>query len=291
MLEQALAMDSGYAPAWLSLSRRYYMEARYGSGDASFLARGEAAARRALVLDPNSDRASAGLVIRQVERGEVAAALRQGEAMVRRRPDSVDAHFSLSYALRFAGLLDESASHCETAFVLDQRTDLTGLRSCAVVFLLRGDEARANQFLRVDEGSEFSRSLRMDIAMRKGRAQEAARLGSMAPLHDASYRMLQACAANAPRTEVSALAAAVTASDDPETNYFRAAHLASCGETGRSLELLRRAVEGSYCAYPAMDRDPLLASVRSDAEFARVRAAGMICQEKLAGARGSLQTE
>jgi hypothetical protein len=65
---------------------------------------------RAVSLDPEYIPAAAGLIISRVERGDLRKAHQDAERLVRRRPDTVDAHFSLSYVLRFAGLLKESAT-------------------------------------------------------------------------------------------------------------------------------------------------------------------------------------
>jgi hypothetical protein len=44
--------------------------------------------------------------------------------------------------------------------------------------------------------------------------------------------------------------------------------------------LLRSAVQGSYCQVYALDHDPLFASLRSDPEFASIRAAAVDCQKR-----------
>lgn len=45
---------------------------------------------------------------RSADAGNLAAAYEQAKAMVRRRPDSGVAHFTLSYVLRYVGLLQEA---------------------------------------------------------------------------------------------------------------------------------------------------------------------------------------
>ena len=149
---------------------------------------------------------------------------------MRRRPDSIDAHFVLSYVLRYAGRLDESAMECETAFLLDPRTQTSGLRSCAFVFVLRGDYAKAKKYVDLDHGSDFAKALTILMLVRDGKESEAVALGSPNMPQWNSYDLLLACAAHRPPSEIDALAAAVRPSDDPETNFFAAAHLAYCGQ-------------------------------------------------------------
>ena len=68
---------------------------------------------------------------------------------------------------------------------------------------------------------------------------------------------------------------------DPEPKYVFAARAAYCGNTGLALRLLRRSVEDNYLAFPAMDRDPLLAKVRNTPEFAEIRALAIEKQKLL----------
>jgi serine/threonine protein kinase/DNA-binding winged helix-turn-helix (wHTH) protein len=280
MLRRAVALDQSYAPVWQALSKRYYIEARYGGGNAGLLIDSATAAERAVALDPNYVAAAAGIIIGRVEQGDLADAYRRAVDLTARRPSDVDAQFSMSYVLRFAGLLEESAQHCEKAFLLDPRNPTSGLRSCAVVFLLRGDYARTVNYLHLDEDSDFERALTMHMLVAQGREDEAVRLGSARMPQWGSYRLLLACAAKQPSAEIASLAAAVQPSDDPETNYFSAAHLAYCGQTQRAAALLGTAIEGQYCSYPAMASDPLFAQLRSSAEYARVEAAGRTCSAR-----------
>lgn len=280
LLERSVKLDPGFSPAWLALSQRYYVEARYGGGDATMLAQSEATAERALALDPGSVTAAARLAIGRVERGDLLAALNSAETIVRRRPDSVDAHFSLSYVLRFAGLLDESAQHCESAFLLDPRNNTSSLRSCAVVFLLRDDLPRTRNYLRLEEGSEFEKAILLHAHLRKGERREALQLGAVLSPRWASYRMLHGCAEGRPRSETARIATTIQPSDDPETNYFAAAHLSYCGQADEALRMLHRAIQGNYCSYPALDRDPFFASLRSRSEYREISAAARACQDR-----------
>ena len=286
LLEKSVALDPGYAPAWHALGRRYYVDSRYGTGGQSTLERYDAAMKRAVALDPNYIAASAGLTVGRVERGDLVTAYQEAADLVRRRPDSIDAHFVLSYVLRFAGLLVESATECETAFLLDPHAPTSGLRSCAIVFLLRGDYSRAMNFLDLDHGSDWAKALSIHILVRSGKNDEAIALGTPNMPQWNSFDMLLACIRQRPASEVQALAAAVKPSDDPESNYFFAAHLAHCGQTTRALEMLQRAIRGKYCSYPVMDGDPYFTNLRTRPEFADIRSAGVSCQKEFLSQRG-----
>jgi TolB-like protein len=286
MLERAVSLDASYPPAWLALGRRYYVESRYSGGDASMMKRYNAALERALALDPNYVAAGAGLIVSRVEAGELAGAYRSAVDLVARGPDSVEAQFVVSYVLRYAGLLDEAAERCEAAFVLDRRMQTSGLRTCAMVFLLKGDYPRAMNYLQLDQGSDFVRAMRIDMLTRQGRTDEALQVGAPDIPAWKSYEVLRACLAGQTPSEITALIESVRPSEDPELNYFAAGHLAYCGQTAVAIDFLKRAIDGNYCSYPSMEHDPLLGRIRTMPNYSDVRAAGRACQERFLAARG-----
>jgi len=288
MLERAVGLDPNYAPAWRALALRYYYEARYAAGGEALIKRCDAAAERARALDPNFILAGTLLAETRVERGELAKAYQEAEDLVRRRPDSADAHFALSYVLRYAGLLEEAANQCEMARLLDPHN--LGWRSCSAVFELRGDYKRAFNYIYLgDPRSEWSRTHLIELLLHQGKEREAMEVG---PTHIAqweSFNMLRACAARKPLPEIVELASAVHPQDDPEVDYFFASHLAYCGQTSAALSLLKRAIQGNYCSYPAVDSDPFFASVRTKPEFADIRSAAIACQKDFLAERQRMQ--
>ena len=61
---------------------------------------------------------------------------------------------------------------------------------------------------------------------------------------------------------------------------YAASEFAYCGQREVALRLLKKAVEQNYCGWPAMDKDPLFASIRGTPEFAAIRQAGIDCQKR-----------
>jgi serine/threonine protein kinase/DNA-binding winged helix-turn-helix (wHTH) protein len=291
MLEKSVGLDPNYAPAWISLGRRYYTEARFESqtGDEVMMERFQVATERALALDPNSIIAGAGLALRSTEQGQLAKGYQQAADLVRRRPDSADAHFILSYVLRYAGLTEEAAKQCDIAFSLDPHTQTNLLRSCAMVFVARGDYPRAMNYLNLDPSSELSKALTIHILVRQGKEKEALRVGPSQLPHWGSYNMLLACVNQEPLSEIVRLSNAVQPSADPELNYFAASHLAYCGQSTAALQMLRRAILGNYCSYPALDTDPFFDGLRSNPEFVRIRSSAIACQNNFLAQRAPPQ--
>jgi tetratricopeptide (TPR) repeat protein len=297
MLQRAVELDSVYAPAWLALTRRYYVEAHFGSGKPAMLDRAVAAGERAVALDPGDVPAAAALASLAVERGDLAGANARAEDLVRRHPDNSSAQFVMSYVLRYAGLLEEAASHCERALLIDPqpltatpRPELISRtwmsRSCSLVFSVRSDFTRALNYLNVDRESEIAKAYRVDLLVRQGRNAAALAIGvPKVPQYVPKYEMLFACIQGRPAADVSTLARRIHPSADSEENYLSAAHLSYCGQIDAAGELLRRAIQGNYCSYPAMETDPFFGRLRAHPVYAELRAAGRDCQNRFLAER------
>jgi hypothetical protein len=67
---------------------------------------------------------------------------------------------------------------------------------------------------------------------------------------------------------------------DSEGKYAISEMVSLCGDRESALQILRKGVEQNFCGYPAMDRDPLFASIRSTPEFAEIHKMGMACQQR-----------
>jgi hypothetical protein len=56
--------------------------------------------------------------------------------------------------------------------------------------------------------------------------------------------------------------------------------LSACGRPRDALRLVERSVDRSFCAYPALDQDPIWKGLRGDPEFLRIRVKAMACHER-----------
>jgi hypothetical protein len=166
-----------------------------------------------------------------------------------------------------------------------EQTDISSIRSCAIVFFVRGDYPRALTYLNLDRGSDWARAFSIDMLIRQANNQAALEIESPNMSQFPSYDLLLACVRDRPSDEIDTLARAVRPAEDPESNYLSAVHLAYGGRTEAAGELLRRAIDGNYCSYPAIDSDPLFARLRATPEYADLRAAGLACQNRFLAER------
>ena len=281
MLERAVGIDPGYAPAWAALGMRYYYDAIFGGGGEAMLKRSDSAFERALALDPNLISAAGALITNQADRGNTGTAYAQASALVKRRPESASAHFVLGYVLRYAGLLDEAARECDAAIKLDRGN--YQFRSCSWVFSRLGEPQRAMDFVRLDAGSDWAARQTAFILIGKDKPAEARQsIQRMSHNPLMGHNVLQACLdpQQASQLERSARAVetAALAGVDAEPRYVFGTLLSYCGQKDAALRLLRSAIEHNYCAFQSLQSDPLLIKLRGTPEFSELLSAAKECQ-------------
>jgi eukaryotic-like serine/threonine-protein kinase len=284
VLEHVVGEDRNYAPAWEALGQRYYFDSLYGGGGESMFQRSNAAYERALALDPNRVAAASNLIVNRVERGELGRAYDAATDLVRRRAQSGDAHFALSYVLRYAGMQEKATEECNTARSLDPGNFT--FRSCAWAFMELGQTDRAMDFVHLDAGSEWAAWATPYVYLAAGnltQAREAARNVAKSPTYH--RELLVACTQSQRPGDMDRIVrdeeASVMTEADPEAWYHVGALLAYCGQKDAALRLLKAAVQQNYCAYSALLEDPMLKGLRKETAFNEVLTAASTCQETL----------
>jgi TolB-like protein/predicted negative regulator of RcsB-dependent stress response len=288
MLEQAVAIDPGYAPAWEALGLRYYFDGSYGDGGDQMFKRSDSAFERALALDPGLIFASSRLITNRTERGDIGNAYAEASALVERQPESASAHFALAYVLRYAGLLDAAAQECQAALALDRNN--YQFRSCSVVFTELDQPQEAMEFVRLDAGSEWAARWAAMVLLGQGKLVEARQSIQRTSANPRMGRdLLQACLeplqnSSLDRVVHEAETAAMSATDG-EPRYVVGSLLAYCGQKDAALRLLKSAVEQNYCAYTALQNDPLLVKFRGTPEFSELLSTAKQCQNRFLAQR------
>ena len=279
MLERAVGLDPTYAPAWNALGFRYYFDSQYAGGGEVMFQRAKVALERAQALDPNLVSAAGQLTALHVERGELIKAYQEAKALVDRHPEAAAAHMALGYVLRYGGALDESAHECDAALALDPGNYT--YRSCSFTFDQMGNYARGLEFLQLDAGSDWVSRNIVIHSIRAGNLT-LAREQSEKVADDGISGLTRECLHNAPVADVDKLAGQLApdifANPDPENRTLIAATFAFCGQKDIALRLIKSGVEGHYCAYAALQIDPMLAKLRDTPEFAELLSATKKCQ-------------
>jgi tetratricopeptide (TPR) repeat protein len=289
-LERSVLLDNQYAPAWGELGWRYYIDYHYGNGGDAAVAKALDAYKHESELDPDWPQVSTTI---RVEQGDLEGAHDQAAAFLRKHPNTSLAHYAMSYVLRYAGLLEEAGKQCDDALAIDPGFNV--FRSCATVFTLQGDYQHARTYIRLDENSGVAALLRTMIALRTGDTKGA--LAQSSGVSQSGYqfvKLLRLYLNHATQAELRKAAAEIESdprsSRDAEELYRNAEILSFCEQPDAALRELQKAIDGSYCAYPAMDKDPLLRPVRSRPAFADLRQAGIECQQKFLSHRREVNT-
>jgi len=287
VLEHVVEVDPTYAPAWEQLGVRCYYDADYSDGGEPMFERSNKACERAVALDPNRITAARQLIANRVERGELGKAYEAAQALVKRRPEKAEAHFAMAYVHRYAGMLEQSTQECNTALALDPGNYI--FRSCAWAFMELGKTDRAEDFVRLDAGSEWAAYVTPSILLREGKIAEAREAVKRMPTAPRYHRdLMEACLQLRPAAELDRMAqeaeTSLPSEPDPETWYYQGSIFAYCGKKQAALHLLQSAVEQNYCAHSNLLSDPLLAKLRTDTAFDKVLTAAGLCQEAVRAA-------
>jgi hypothetical protein len=283
MLERAVGLDPTFAPAWSALGKRYYYDEEYGTGANGTMSRTMPALRRALALDPNLEDAAQQIVSLDTDAGQLAPAYQEAKRMVENRPKSGFAHFTLSYVLRYAGLLRDAARECNAAMRLDPGN--YQFRSCALVFLTLRDFNRARDFIHLDAGSEWSNNIEAHLLLREGKKQEALEMLHQLPNSTFFHtRAIEVCYSTTkpPGSDqlVENTLRSILAYRDPEPKYSFAGLYAPCLGNAVSLQLLKAAIAAGYCAYEDLQSDPALTALRMSPEYSAVLRDAKRCQDE-----------
>jgi eukaryotic-like serine/threonine-protein kinase len=289
VLEHVVQVDPNYAPAWEELGLRSYYDADYSDGGEAMFQRSNSASERAVALDPSRIMAAGQLIENRVERGELAKAYAAAQALVKSRPESGQAHFTLAYVLRYAGMQEDSARECDTALELSPGN--FQFRSCAWGFMELGRTQRAKDFVNLDAGSEWAAFVTPSILVREGKVSEARESVKKISTNPRYHRdLFEACLGLRPASELDRIATdtktSVLSEPDPERWYYEGSFMAFCGKPDIALAMIQAAVEQNYCSYSALLSDPLLANMRSSKEFDAVLTAAHQCQESVRSPQG-----
>ena len=279
LLEKSVALDPGYAPAWVALGSRYYTEADAVVGGNAVLQKSIAALERARQLDPNLLSAATwpiGLGSRV--NGGLESSFAQLQELARRRPRRAELHLLHSQLLRTIGALDRAAEECEISHRLDP--DLVA--DCAVPYIYLNDLPKAHVELDRAPG-EFSSFLSGHVLLREGKVEEALPKLKILPA-GSNYEVVRTCwpIASTPACDrsIAHSLSEFLQLPDPDAWYFGAALFAWLDKKDAALRLLEADAKRNFCVYPAVDNDHMFDKIRNSAEFQAARQSAVACRQR-----------
>ena len=279
-LEKSTALDPGYAPAWVALGERYYMQADAGPGGRAMFDKAAAAFERAHQLDPELLSAATYRVGMRLFNGDLDVGFAQIQDLARQRPNRAEVHILLAQAFRASGLLDEAARECETTHRLDP--DL--VTDCHVLYIHKGDLAKAHQEIARWPG-DFASFMLGHVLLREKKVPEALEHLKVVPAGEL-YQLVQACWPDSQKAACAEQAgkseASLLAIPDADAWYFGAGVMAFVGHEDAAIRLLEADAKHNFCTYPSVDLDPIFGSMRASTAFAAARKEAMACRARFA---------
>lgn len=268
LLDEAVEIDPNFALGWTYLARAYHINALQFSGDQKELSAAESAYEQALTLDPEEPQARLMYAKLLTETGRVEASAPRLIALLADQPNQGEAHWELSYAYRYAGLLDESIAEGERARELDPRLQSHQFNS----YLYSGQYEKFLNSLPIQESAyvtfyrglaylylndlqraaaQFDRAYELNSASVIPQIGKAIRLG-MAGKKAEGLALLQKVEAKITQAGFG----------DGEIAYKFAQAYAAVGDDRAALLALNRSIAQGFFCHPYIAGDPMLKNLR-----------------------------
>jgi DNA-binding winged helix-turn-helix (wHTH) protein/TolB-like protein/Tfp pilus assembly protein PilF len=276
LLEKSVELDQNNALAWAYLARAYHINALQFTGDRADLSKAEADYEQALALDPDLSQARLMMAKLLTETGRVEQAAPLLIELLKNNPNMAEAHWELSYAYRYAGLLNESIEQGERALQINTRLESHQFNS----YLYTGQYERFLASLPVREDAYVVFYRGMCHYYLGDMNQAAAAFDRAYELNQGSVitqigKALRLAIAGKNREGLQVLNTAETkfvkpGTGDGEITYKFAQAYDALGDKGSALRALDRSIEQGFFCYSYMAADPLLKTIRGETECARI---------------------
>jgi serine/threonine protein kinase len=286
ILEASVGLDPTYAPAWAALAGRY-INARGYLNDDSLSTKAEAAARKALELNPQLPAAFFWLAVYYGEKGDVKNALAICKQLIQVAPNSEYAYQAMGHAYDYAGLPDIALMLFRKAADLNP---VTYPYMIGFIQYQKGEfaEARLELESRPDICNEAPYWLSVVDFVEGKRDDAIHRLEALADnsgtgLFNAMTRALLSAFKDEKENGKQILdAAASSGAQLAGYHYYIFAQIyAQLGDLESCLKMLNGAVKSGYANHPFLMSDPLLAPARTVEGFSGVASAFQKLQAQL----------
>ena len=275
MLKKSIELDSTYAPAYAHLGDRTHRLAQFGLHDSEETVKSENYFLKALSLNKDNIFALANLAMIYVETARIEKAVELTRQILTINPGNAQAHYSLGYIYRYAGMNNESVEEMENAMAIDPENP--GFRSIVITYQFAGELEKSLESSKHFKQSDYILGYQGSALFRMGKEVEALeyfnRLISIYP------EGLQALWVTCIKASIEGnidlgLEAARQFEEanilDAEAWYHFAGNYGLLGDRDGCVRALQRAVDGGFFNYPFMLQDFFLNNMRDDAEFQKV---------------------
>ncbi len=280
MLEKSLVLDANYALAWAHLGSAHTAKASVNFGGRDDYAKAQEAYQKALALNPEQNEARISMATFLTDTNRVEQAVPLLREVLKANPTVAQAHWELSYAYRFGGMLKESLAEAEQARQLD--TEIKASNSVAATYLYLGQYDKFLDSLPRSESAYVTFYRGLGLYYLKDLARAATEFNRA---YETNSEMMQTNIGKAfalalisePQQGLTQLRetekiVAARGVNDAEAIYKIAQAYAVLGDKAAALRVLRHSIEGGFFCAPYFTNDPLLENLRAEKEFAVVLA-------------------
>jgi DNA-binding winged helix-turn-helix (wHTH) protein/TolB-like protein len=276
MLEKSAEIEPTYALTWAYLGRSYNASASFEFGGREHYGKAQSAFEKALALQPALIDARVYLANFFTDTGRVEQSVPLLREALKTNPEHAEVHWELGYAYRFAGMLQESLAECEQARELDPLVKLNSSALNSYFYLGQYDKFLAS-LPRTDQTAfilfyrgfgeyhqkdlqaasrDFDRAYELDSALFQ------TQVGKALSYHLANNNAQGLRILHEAEDKIKARGVG-----DSEAIYKIAQAYAQLGDNVSAIRVLRVSIDKGFFAYPYFMSDPLLNSLRNEAEF------------------------
>ncbi|MGA7304517.1 MAG: FlgO family outer membrane protein [Rhodothermales bacterium] len=275
LLDQSLALDSTFAPAWGQLGWRRHALGMFGMVGEQMSRSAEAAFKKALELNPELISALVDVSTYYTDSGRTDEAYELALRAIQINPNNALGHFARGYSLRYAGMMEESEREMRAALALDSTN--TRFRSAGITLMVNGRYEDARRAFAIDAPSPYFYGFTAETYLAEGKVDEAIPLFERAELlGPGQVPGLRATAflgyLSGDHEKGLAAARKIEAAHvvDAETDHYVATYYCINGDSDACLRNLERAVKNGYFNYEYMRDRARLDLIRGTPEFDKI---------------------
>ncbi len=275
MLEKSIQLDDQFAPAIAFLGYHLWLFEQHGLVNLDAKNRVEKYYLNALSINPDSLSALSYLSSLYTESNQIDKAINLIHKMFKLNQNSAQAHFSLGYIYRYAGMLEDSINEMRKALFIDPGN--TQFRSIVTTYFTMGDYENALKYIWLDEDPIFQSGWKGLIYFRQGKTELAKDyfrevvekvphelFGIFSGLHIAylqgdfqkGLRLIE-------KTEPENII-------DGENIYRTASFYCLFGKRTPCFKFFEMAIDAGYFNYPFMVKNQYFDKFKSDPEYLRI---------------------
>ncbi len=271
MLGKSIELDSSYAPAYAHFGNHMRLLEQHGRITLSGLKSVEWYYKKSLELNPQLLEALNNLSAYYTETNRIEEAVITTRKMLAINPGSANAHFSLGYIYRYAGMLDQAIKEMEIALTISP--DNSRFRSIVATYVSAGKYQEALNKVYLDKG-DYGIGYSGIIAFNQENNELALQLFNEVIAIDESGiwgLIAQVYVAILHGDKPSALIALTQMVDtnvvDAENYFYFSNFYALLGERQLCLDMLAKAVNTGYFNYPHISQNQSFNFIQDDPRF------------------------